>query len=195
MSVTPCLPPVIEPWYVVHTRTLKEQLTATSLHEHLGLTTYVPQLRQRTRDSMRPVAFFPGYLFIQADLRRVPVSSINSCPGVLCLLTLAGIPQPVSPNVIRAVHEGVDRLNACAGQAVHTFQPGASVRVKAGPLAGLDAIFVGSRTPQHRVHILLQLLGGVRPVQLDAAWLEPAPAPTPSPPHKRGTRGHGRSVC
>src|SRR5690242_16349859 len=175
-----------DPWYVVHTRTLKEVLAATVLREHLGLVVYLPEVRQRTSGRLHVTPLFPGYLFVQANLKQVTPSRINNCPGVLRLLAVDNQPQTVPAKVITTVRAGVERLNARGGLSPYNLQPGAPVRVKDGPFAGLNAIFVGLSTPQQRVCIFLEFLGGLHKVQLDAAAIESC-AVTRPPLHKRGT--------
>jgi len=190
--MTPPAPPP-DPWYVVHTRTLKEAPTAQVLREHLGLEVYAPEVFRRTPAGLHPTPLFPGYLFVCVNLNRVAPSSINSCPGVLRLLAVDNQPQVVPVKVITTIRMGVERLNTQGGWPLPTFQPGATVRVKEGPFAGLDAIFIGPATPQQRVSIFLEFLGGMNKVQLDAAALESC-AVTRPPLHKRGTRGQGRII-
>jgi transcriptional antiterminator RfaH len=187
------LPPNPDPWYAVHTKALKEIPTATVLRAHLGLEVYVPEVRRRTSAGLRQTPLFPGYLFVQVNLNRVKPSSINSCPGVLRLLTVDNQPQAVPPEVIATIRKGTDRLNALGGWPLCDLQPGAPVRIKDGPFAGLEAIFIGPSTPQERVRIFLDFLGGFREVQLDASAIEPHRINHPHA-HKRGTRGQGRII-
>jgi transcriptional antiterminator RfaH len=182
-----------DPWYVVRTQARKEVSAATLLREHLGLPVYVPLLRRQTREGRRQTPFFPSYIFMQANLHRVQLSSIHTCPGVLRVLGVDKRPQAISSEVLAAIQVCVDRLNAQGGLPRYNFHPGDRVRITAGPFEGLEAMFMGSGSPQDRVHILLEFLGGLREVQLDAAALERLPA-VPAHTHKRGTRGRGRSL-
>src|SRR4029079_16130868 len=103
-------------WYVVHCRPLKEAYAATVLRDNMGLVTYLPQVTRRLSAGggkrgngaeARPVVFFPGYLFVQANLREVKLSSINSAPGVLRLLQLGGEPRPLPAEVIEALRRRI----------------------------------------------------------------------------------------
>jgi transcriptional antiterminator RfaH len=185
--------PTPDPWYVVHTRTLKEASTALVLREHLDLEVYFPQVCRQSWVGLHCTPLFPGYLFVRVNLNRVTPSRINSCPGVLRLLESDNEPQAVPANVISSIHAGVERLNAQGGWPLPGFQPGARVRVKEGPFDGLDAIFIGPATPRQRVIILLEFLGGMRRVQLDVSAVESCAITRPLQ-HKRSTRGRGRTI-
>ena len=67
---------------------------------------------------------------------------------------------------------------------------GQTVRILAGPLQGMDAVFVGPLTPAARVQVLLQFLGRQQQVEVDADAVEPA-APIKRP---RRTRDAGSGL-
>ncbi len=58
-------------WYVAHCQRLKEWQAAAALEEHLELAVYLPEVRRRGSRQVRRSPFFPGYLFVRADLRQV----------------------------------------------------------------------------------------------------------------------------
>jgi transcriptional antiterminator RfaH len=180
-------------WYVVHCRPLKEEYAAKALRDIMGLATYSPQVKRRTGSRTQYAAFFPGYIFVQANLGEVMLSSINSTPGVLKLLYLGGVPQWLPVSVVEAIRERVDALNAEGGLPRYTFHPGDPVLLRDGPLRGLQAVFIGPMAPKARVKVLLEFLGRPNEVQVDVNVLEPVqddPAPRPA----RTTRGRGRRI-
>jgi transcriptional antiterminator RfaH len=183
----------LEPWYAVHCRPFKESLAATMLAEQLGLTVYVPQIRTHFRRQTQYAPFFPRYLFIQANLQEVSISHINATAGVSRLVMFGYVPQPIPAVVIEALYHRMQQFNAQGGLLNHGFQPGDNLRLKAGPLRGLEAVFVGPMKPSERVQILVDFLGHQRPAEVNVSILEHSTA-IPAPVHERRTRGKGRQI-
>lgn len=157
-------------WYLIHCQPRKERYTSHALECQLGVSVFLPEYTIRSRGEVYKRPFFPGYLFIQADLQQVPPSRINSTPGVRRLVTFGNDWQPVPLNVIEMIYERLAQPNLVNLQP---FQAGDRVRVKqAGPLQDLEMIFVGPSTPEHRVTVLLNLLGRNKEIYLDIDMLE-----------------------
>ncbi len=185
---TPC-------WYVVHTKPFKEVLVADLLEERLALAVFLPEALQWYRGQMVMRPFFPRYLFVEADLQKVEVSSINSLPGVIHLVSFGGMPQPLQPHIVEGIRERLQAINAAGGLPRHGFHPGDRVRVTDGPLAGLEAVFQGPMKPAQRVKILLEFLGRLQTVEVPPEHLEPVrTTPNPSSCSRRTTRGRGRRI-
>jgi transcriptional antiterminator RfaH len=181
-------------WYAVHCQPFKERLAASLLAE-LGLTVYLPEIKQHLHGQIRYKPFFLRYLFVRADLRTVPGNRINAMAGVLRLVSFGATPQPISSSVIEVLRQRVDHCNAQGGLLNQSFRPGDMVRLNNGPLRGLEAIFVGPMRASERVHVLIEFLGGPRAVEVRANALErvaTAPMPITKPP--RRTRGKGRVI-
>jgi transcriptional antiterminator RfaH len=183
----------LESWYAVHCKPFKEQLAATRLAEHLGLIVYVPQIRTCFRGQIQFAPFFPRYLFVQANLQQVSMSHINATSGVSRLVMFDNIPQPIPAIVIEALRQRMAQFNAQGGHPNHGFHPGDNVRLKAGPLRGLEAVFVGPMKPSERVQILVEFLGQHRPAEVHVSSLERTTA-EPAPMQERRTRGKGRQI-
>jgi transcriptional antiterminator RfaH len=184
------------PWYVVQCKPHKERYAVRALRALLGLTVFVPEMKIRSRGEVKYVPLFPGYFFVQVDLRKVARSRINSSPGVLRLIEFGGVPQVVPPFVMEVIFEEVNRYNNSSPLPSHELQPGDLVRVKDGPLQELKMIFVGGQTANQRVRVLFEFLGRMKEVQIEAELLEKittAQIP-PAPARKRYTRGKGRRV-
>ncbi len=182
-------------WYVIHTKPLKEGQAAMALQEQLGLTVYVPEVRRPFQGTTRSAPFFPRYLFAHADLSQVCLSAINHTPGVLRLVCFDDQPQPIPATVMRELHQRIEQLNAQGYVPQYAFQSGDPVRLRSGPLRGLEAVFVAPLGAGERVRILLDFLGRLNETNVDAVLLEPASAPAPQQQHPpRRTRGKGRVI-
>jgi len=180
-------------WYVVHTKARQELLAASLLEQHQAVTVLLPQVRQRTRGQMRPAPLFPGYLFVELDLEQSEASAVNNTPGVVRLVAFGGVPKPVPGRVIEALQARLDEIDAQGGLPQHPFRVGDRVRLKEGPLAGLEAVFVGPMRPAERVRVLLEFLGQEQETLVPVEDLEPAGGPA-TPKRPRRTRGQGRTI-
>jgi transcriptional antiterminator RfaH len=178
-------------WYVVHTKARQELLSAGLLEQRLAVTVLLPQVRQRSRGQMRAAPLFPGYLFVELDLDQTEASAINNTPGVIRLVAFGGAPKPVPARVIEALQARLAEIDAQGGLPQHPFKEGDRVRLKDGPLAGLEAVFVGPMRPAERVRVLLEFLGQEQEALVPVEDLETAGGPARRP---RRTRGKGRVI-
>ena len=180
-------------WYVVYCRPLKEWQTAVALQAHLGLQIYIPEVKRRFRGKLQCIPFFPGYLFVAVDLQEVPLSRINAVPNVVRLLAFDERPQAIPAEVVDAIRQQVDTLNAMGGLTEHSFYPGQKVWIKQGPLRGMEAAFIGSMKASERVQVLLEFLGQLRQVEVDVGMLDHMYS-APGTKVERRTRGRGRRI-
>lgn len=165
----------MEAWYVIHTKARQERVAS----EHLGRQDYevhMPLIRlpKRRRGRWREVVepLFPGYLFVHLDLKRRNTSSIRSTRGVIGLVRFGNEPQPVPSLLVeRLMAAQTDREGAISQE--HLFEPGDRVEIVAGPLAGLQAVFLAS-SGEERAHLLLELLGRSNRVLVSRHQLVPA---------------------
>ncbi len=161
-------------WYLVHCQSRKEWYTADAMKSFLHLSVYIPEYKRESHGSIKLFPLFPGYIFVQADLQKVPLSQINASPGVLYLVTFGEDPQPIPHNVIEEIAERSKHIDAFQNEP---FCPGDVVRVKSGgPLQDLEMIFMGPMTGSRRVCVLLSFLGRLKQVHLDEEALEKVPS-------------------
>jgi transcriptional antiterminator RfaH len=110
---------------------------------------------------------------------------------VIRLVAFGGVPKPVPARVIQALQARLAEIDAQGGLPQHPFKEGDRVRLTGGPLAGLEAVFVGPMRPAERVRVLLEFLGQEQEALVPVADLEPAGGPARRP---RRTRGKGRVI-
>lgn len=180
-------------WYAVQCVPRKEDLAATVLEHHRGVHSYVPKVLRRRHGGSEMVIFFTGYIFVRTDLNVVQLSRINSTPGVLRILGSSDRPLPVAEEVVLGIRKRLDEMNGSGGLRTHNFKAGETVRVKSGPLQGLEAAFIGPTSAGTRVKILLDFLGRPNEVKVEAEDLEPV-SPMDAPKLERRTRGRGRRI-
>jgi hypothetical protein len=114
-------------------------------------------------------------------------------PGVLRLVTFGNAAQPIPPQLIEELRRRVSQFNAQGAFPYYQFSPHDVVRGQCGPLRGLEAIFAGPMHPSNRVRILIELLGCLNEVEVDANIIERAKRGS-LPKRARRTRGRGRPI-
>jgi transcription antitermination factor NusG len=164
-------------WYAVQTHPNREFLAAGALASVEGVEAYLPTLhvkpvnpRARTK---RP--FFPGYLFVQADLAQVRASDLQWRPGITRLVGLDDEPTPIPESVILEIQDRVraaqakDPLGLGDGA---TLNPGDTVRIRSGPLQGYEGMFDTRLGGQTRARILVDFMGRELKTECDVRSLE-----------------------
>ncbi len=144
-------------WYALHTKPHKERQVAqllASLAAPFFLPLVYVQPKNPRAAKQRP--YFPGYLFVQANLVDVGLNYFNWMEGVHGLVTFGDTPAVVSNELIQALEQHLQRLNARGGLA--HLRPGDTVAIVSGPLVGHTGLFDAYLPGRDRVRILLTYL-------------------------------------
>jgi transcriptional antiterminator RfaH len=158
-------------WYVVHTLPVREIRARTHL-ENQGFVTFLPQRQKTVRHARKfktvVAPFFPRYLFVVFDLMRDRWRSINGSMGVASLIMQGDLPQPVPVGVVETLQALMDNRGQLNFEK--SFRVGDRVRLTAGPLA--EKIGICDRLDDAgRVRVLLDIMGGQIPVQVESRHL------------------------
>jgi transcription elongation factor/antiterminator RfaH len=162
-----------EAWYLLHSKPHKESQLNAYL-QSAGIETYYPTIRvnpvnPRAR-KIRP--YFPRYLFTYVNLTEIGLSIFRWAPGATRLVEFGGIPAQVPETTIDQLKRHLDAVGAAGGSDLGGFKPGDLVRIIDGPLAGYEAIFDLSLSGNERVQVLLEMLGRLVHVQINANVIE-----------------------
>ena len=162
-------------WYALRSKPRKENVVWRQVLA-LGYETYYPRLRVHPVNprSRKLQPYFPGYLFVYADIEAVGLSTFQWMPHTIGLVSFGGDPAPVPENLIHAVRKRVEEINAAGGEVFDGLKPGDVVRISDGPFRGFEAIFDARLPGSERVRVLLELLGSRRqvPIELKAGQIE-----------------------
>jgi len=157
-------------WYAAYTcanheKRVAEQLVRRSVEHFLPL--YASVRKWKDRRVKLDLPLFPGYVFVHMALRdRLPVLQI---PGVANLVGFGGAPTALPEGEIEALRTG---LRNVVGAEPHPFlTAGRHVRVKVGPLAGLEGLVI-RRKNRLRLVISLDLIHRSASVEIEGADLE-----------------------
>lgn len=161
-------------WYALHSKANKEEIVWQQLKAQ-NIETFYPCLRAQTVNprakEIKP--YFPGYMFVQADLELVGLSFFQYLPHTNGLVCFGGEPAPVPVTLIDALRQRVVELALATAEAGEKFKAGDLVSIQNGPFAGYEGVFDTRLSGGERVRVLLEFLGGrAIPVELSAALLE-----------------------
>jgi len=161
-------------WYAAYTRHQHEKAAATHLAGK-GIDVLLPLYRSlnRWKDRTKTVflPLFPGYVFVHADLKRR--LDVLRAPGVCWLVGSAGIPVAIPQPDIDWIRRLTEAPLACEPHPY--LKCGHRVRVRSGPLEGMEGVLVRLKN-RWRVVVTMDLLRQAAAVEMDAANLEPLPA-------------------
>lgn len=164
----------LEPrWYALYTCANHEKRVAAQLHER-NIEHFLPLYETVHRWSDRRVCLqlplFPGYVFVRLALRdRLRVLQV---PSIVRLVGFGEHPVALPQQEIETLRQGLDS-GLCA-QPHPYLTTGRRLRIKGGPLAGLEG-FLLRQKDSFRVVLSIDLLMRSVAVEVDAADLVPFP--------------------
>lgn len=149
---------VAEAWYALRTKPHKEQIVQRQV-EGLSVEAYYPHLRANSANpraaSVKP--YFPGYLFLRADLNLVSLNTFQFMPNATGVVCFGGEPGVVPPAVIETLRQQLIAINASDREPIK-FQRGDRLVIRAGPFEGYQVIFDTRLSGHDRVRVLLDLM-------------------------------------
>jgi transcription antitermination factor NusG len=157
-------------WYAAYTRANHERRVAEQFVER-GVENFLPQYESvrkwKDRRVRLQMPLFPGYVFVHLALQnRLKVLQV---PGVAYLVGFAGKPAAVPEEEFARVRGYLDK--GLRAEPHPYLRAGRRVRVRSGPLEGLEGIVL-RRKNGNRLVISLELIQRAMAVDLDGADLE-----------------------
>jgi transcription antitermination factor NusG len=196
----------MEKWYALHTKYHAEFRVAKALQER-EFEVFLPEISVASRGAAQGAAqkaaqrvpqevtresFFPCYLFAKLDLLTMSHSVWQWTPGLRGIVAFGGEPIAIPDQAIEAIKKQADQWSKQRIAPSQPFRQGEAVRIMEGPFEDMVAIFNGPSTPGKRVQVLLQFLGQLKRVWLDADLIERTSAAASRPDHKQPRRTRGR---
>ena len=160
-----------ERWYAAqtcanHEKRVQEQLRQRTVEAYLPL--YASMRRWKDRRVNLELPLFPGYVFVRLALRDRLL--VLQTPSVVRLVGFGGLPTALPDQEIDSLRQGLARD---LRMEPHPYlKVGQRVRVKTGPLHGLEGILVRKKKVSRFV-ISLDLIMRSVAVEIDVADLEP----------------------
>ena len=157
-------------WYALYTRHQHEKVVAQILARRgfeILLPLYESVRRWKDRTKVLSVPLFSCYLFLRGGLERR--WDILNTPGIYDLVSSGGQPIAIPTHEIDAIQQAV---NSGFRLEPHPFlRIGERVRIKRGPLAGLQGLLVRQRNIC-RLVLSVEMLGRAAAVEVDSFLVE-----------------------
>ena len=158
-------------WYAAYTssnheKRVAEQMGVRGVEHFLPLYASIRRWRNGRVKLQRPL--FPGYVFVRIALREK--LRLQQIPGVAWLVGFHGTPAALPDEEIEALRTS---LGTGMQAEPHPYlTAGRRVRVKEGPLVGVEGILVKSKN-RARFVVSMDLIQRAMAVEMDEADLEP----------------------
>jgi transcription antitermination factor NusG len=163
------------PWYALYTRHQHEKmvdqvLTNKGFNSFLPLYLTTHNWKDRTRSLSLPL--FPCYVFLKGGIERR--LQILTTPGIYGLVSSAGQPAAIPDVEIEAIRRVIQ--SGARVEAHPYLKCGNWVRVKCGPLAGIEGILVRKKNIS-RLVLSVEILGTAAAIEVSAFQVEEVNAP------------------
>jgi transcription antitermination factor NusG len=152
-------------WYVActfsrHEKVIAVRLRSKEVETYLPLYWAVRSWGQRRVKLELPL--FPGYVFVRTEITRK--ARILEHPGVIRLVGLNGRATPMADEDMERLRTS---LSACKAQPYPYLSAGRRVRIKSGPLSGVEGTIV-RRKGAVRLVVQIDLIQRAVLLELDA---------------------------
>lgn len=162
--------PVEAQWFAVYTRSRHEKVVCQSLRQKsvegfLPVHDVLSRWKDRRQWVQKPL--FPGYLFVHVapfDFQRV-----TDTRGVVHIVGDGQVPIPVPAEQVEGIRQMLDA--PAKVDPLPYMRKGKLVRVKAGPLIGLEG-FVVEQKGSCRLVVSIDLLGRSVATEVDATCVQ-----------------------
>ena len=148
----------MQKWYAIMAKPRKEQ-SSTSFLEQAGIETYYPEVNEcfsvKGRRCMRRTGLFHGYFFARFNYDK-HYRTVSYCRGVRKIVMFGQVPAEVEPGLLDDLRRGLSREDNILIISMPTH--GEVVRIRHGPLAGVEGVFESYQSGKERVVVLLRAL-------------------------------------
>ena len=162
-------------WYAVWLRSNYEHAVNRQLSAK-GFQPFLPEVQKWSRrggaSHAIPTPMFPGYLFVREALDKYRYLDLLKVQGVVRVLEDGWTRLTPVPDA------EIDAIQQIAASGVVVFpcahlHGGERVRVLAGPLTGVEGMFVRDEPSKGRLVVSVEMLGRSIAVEMNAADVEP----------------------
>jgi transcriptional antiterminator RfaH len=158
----------IPAWYCARTKPKHEHIAAANVRKRLGLEVFHPQLRieRATRRGVVRVIepLFPGYIFVRCVIEE-RLNEVQRTNGISSLVRFGNRIPTVADSVIGELQECFPAESPLTLN--DRLAPGDEVVMGDGAFAGMRAFVLRVLPARQRVQVLLDILGGPTPVEVD----------------------------
>jgi len=161
-------------WYCARTKPKHEHFAAAHLRKNLNLEVFQPRLRVERatqRGVMRVLEpLFPCYVFVRCVLEEC-LDEIQHANGVHSLVHFGRRIPPVADSIVEELRECFETEDTMT--VPDRISPGDEITIGEGAFAGMRAYVLRLMPARKRVQVLLEVLGGPTPVEVDRCSVVP----------------------
>jgi transcription antitermination factor NusG len=161
-------------WYALRSKPNREEALWREASAR-GFEVYFPRTRVHPVNprAHKTKAYFPGYMFVQTDIKAVGISAFAWMPYSNGLVSFGTDPASVAEGLVYAIRRRVDEINAAGGELFQGLKRGEAVTIQSGPFTGYEAIFDMRVSGTERVRVLLKLLSKQQvPLELSSGQIQ-----------------------
>jgi len=160
-------------WYVVHVRS-RHEFSVTERLMKSGIDAFLPMVDRlsRWKDRKKRISFplFPGYLFVKIRKHNEGMLTVLKTPGVVRFIgQVPGEPEAVPDDQILSLKRLVESKDTL--DPYPYLKEGNKVKIKNGPLAGVEGILV-ERKGIHLLVLSVDILRQGVSIQVDASSVD-----------------------
>ncbi|MFC0185100.1 transcription antitermination protein nusG [Pseudarcicella hirudinis] len=177
-------------WYVLRAVSGQEKKIKTYLENEVarqGLQDFVPQIllpsekiyeMRNGKKVVREKSLFPGYIFVEADIKYGEVSHIiTSMPGVIGFLSwndgkTSKTPIPLRSSEVKRILGKLDEVATIEEVAVVAFSKGETIKVVDGPFSGFEGTIEEIFDDKKKLNVMVKIFGRNTPVELNYSQVE-----------------------
>jgi transcriptional antiterminator NusG len=116
--------------------------------------------------------YFPGYIYIQADLTGEVAPTIRAVNGVVGFLGAKDIPTPLRLSEVNRILGRVDEMSEQDASIVEPFIVGESVKVSEGPFQGFSGTIEEVMEDKKKLKVMVKIFGRKTPLELSFMQVE-----------------------
>lgn len=160
-------------WFAVHVRS-RHEFQVYDMLSYAGIESFLPAVERlsRWKDRNKLIRFplFPGYLFVRISQSHHDRLAVLKTKGVVRFLgAVPGEPERVPDEQIEALKKVIETK---IGLDPHPYlREGQRVRIKRGPLSGLEGLLV-EKAGQHKLVLSVDILSQSTAVTIQATDVE-----------------------
>jgi transcriptional antiterminator NusG len=160
-------------WYAVHVRS-RHEFQAAELLAGAGIETFLPGIEKlrkwKDRNKLIRFPLFPGYLFVHVDNSHQSQFAVLKTKGVVRILgCVPGDSEPVPDEQILSLKKTIE-LNIPLDPYPY-LKEGQRVRIKRGPLAGVEGLLV-EKSGLHKLVLSVDILSQSTSLTIQASEVE-----------------------
>ena len=163
-------------WYVLRSKPHKEKVLF-KYASSLGYSLFHPTIPVNPVNprAAKIRSYFPGYMFLHADLAQLSDSAFHWMPFSQGLVRIGNEPAAVPEPIIHRLQERVGEIWQAGGIKLDQFTKGENLLIRDGLFEGYRAIFDVRIPGSERVRVLLEMLSDrYVSMELDVGYLEKA---------------------